>query len=258
MSDEASDTKRDAIRFCVGPWNGRYSSVWRIWGNKKDDVYLAVRVLAEHLKVSLHQSGRFRIAFTDKYEQKMVAGGKNANVDRAILKWDKIPVAEKQIMQALDIHFPLSALSTSREPDTTAKKQIVLVRPDAAMVEGNDSVTLKVLYHKLHPDGVPFRRALVQRKIFPIWWRSLDSTEFVTFAFQYTKQLPINYDKEDQKKLGPAFFRYFQKRQKKVGEEINNLSLLMCRDGKPPTVYNVGPLTVRWASEKHFSVEFVH
>ena len=62
--------KLDAIRFCIGPWNGRYSSVWRIWGNPGDDnVYLGVRALLRYLKVSLHESGKFRVAFVEKYNK---------------------------------------------------------------------------------------------------------------------------------------------------------------------------------------------
>ena len=81
--------KLDAIRFSVGPWNERYSSVWRIWSNPgSDDVYLGVRALVQYLKISLHKSGKFRVAFTKSYKQIMNADGKGLYIDRANLKWD--------------------------------------------------------------------------------------------------------------------------------------------------------------------------
>ena len=109
--DLPKNMKLDAIRFSIGPWNGRYSSVWRVW-SRSDDVYLGVRTLLKYMKISLHQSGRFRVAFTESYNRKMVTDdGKSCTIDRAFLKWDKLPTSQKEIMQALDIHFALSALS---------------------------------------------------------------------------------------------------------------------------------------------------
>ena len=57
-------------RFAVGGPNDQRSAVWRLWrhGNRsKADVFLAPRSLAGALKVSFHQSGEIRDAFTSEY-----------------------------------------------------------------------------------------------------------------------------------------------------------------------------------------------
>lgn len=54
------------IRFGVGR-PGRRSSVWRQWANKnKDDVYLATRHGAGVFKISLHESGDWRLQWVDR------------------------------------------------------------------------------------------------------------------------------------------------------------------------------------------------
>lgn len=54
------------IRFGVGQ-PGRRSSVWRLWANKqKDDVYLATRHSAGVFKISLHESGDWRLQWVGR------------------------------------------------------------------------------------------------------------------------------------------------------------------------------------------------
>lgn len=49
------------LRFAVGR-PGQRSSVWRLWANRgKDDVYVATRQSAGIFKVSLHESGDWRL-----------------------------------------------------------------------------------------------------------------------------------------------------------------------------------------------------
>ena len=75
---------KQVFRFCIGPWNERYSSVWRIWSPpNKDDIYLSVRSLTNYLKVSLHETGKFRIGFTESYNQKLIETGKDQGINRA-------------------------------------------------------------------------------------------------------------------------------------------------------------------------------
>jgi hypothetical protein len=87
----------NAFRFSVGPWDGRYSPVWRIWSNPSlDDIYLGARSLLRCLKISLHQSGKFRAAYVKNYYDNVNESKKNNNgIDRAIMKWEKLPVLEK-------------------------------------------------------------------------------------------------------------------------------------------------------------------
>jgi hypothetical protein len=60
--------KDQAIRFAVGDPLGRCSGNWRLWAEgRAGDVYVANRMVAAQIKVSLHASGEYREAFTEAY-----------------------------------------------------------------------------------------------------------------------------------------------------------------------------------------------
>jgi hypothetical protein len=223
--------KQEPIRFCIGPWNGRYSSI------------------------SLHQSGKFRAAFTGSYNQKMIEEGRDAESDRAFLKWDKKPVEENHIMQVLDIHFPLSALSLTHKPRESKGKEPLIIRPSKTSLGSNDTVTVKIIFHKLQPESEAFLSALKHRNIMPAFWFGLSASEYVTIAFQYTKKLPLKLEKEDEKNFAGMFHGYFTKSGKKVGDTIDGLTIMPFRMGLPPEVYNIGQISICWEAEKHFSVD---
>ena len=74
-------------RFAVGSTDGPRGSVWRIWVNG-NDVYVAARVAASEMKVSLHASGKWRSAFTERHVQRedaLIASDR----DRAVDKWER-------------------------------------------------------------------------------------------------------------------------------------------------------------------------
>jgi len=246
----------DAIRFSIGPWNGRYSSVWRIWSNPgSDDVYLGVRTVLKYLKVSLHKSGKFRTAFTNSYNQLMVERGKDSNVDRAFLKWDKKPVSNNEIMQALDIHFPLPVLSLTHRPQTMKGKSLFLMEPHEASLGDHDSVTVKVLFHRIHPDSAAFHTALDEKNIMRGFWVELSTSEFVSICFQYSKQLPISVSEEEQERYAAMFHQHFTRKGKKVGDIVDELTIQMFEMGWPPAIYNIGRVSAHWKAEKHFSID---
>ena len=248
--------KHDPIRFSIGPWNGRYSSVWRIWSDQgSDDIYLGVRTLLKYMKISLHKSGKFRAAFTDTYNQKMIEDGKNTEIDRAFLKWDKKPLEEKEIMQVIDIHFPLPALSLNHKPKSTKKKNCLIIQPDKTSLGSNDTVTVKILFHKLEPESKKFLTALEDKNMMPAFWFGLSVGEYVTIAFQYTKKLPLKIKKEDENKFAVMFHEYFKKSGKKVGDTVEGLTIQTFGMGLPPEVFNIGQVSVRWEAEKHFSID---
>jgi hypothetical protein len=76
------DTNGGVVRVAVGEV-GKRSEVWRIWANKRtSDVYVAARKMAQVQKFSLHESGRWRYAFTEQGASHLPEG-----TDRAIDKW---------------------------------------------------------------------------------------------------------------------------------------------------------------------------
>lgn len=241
----------DVIRFSIGPWRGRYSSVWRVWTDK-GDVYLAVRALVRYMKVSLHQSGVFRIAFTNEYDKTMRVKGMDPFVDRAFMKWHKIPIHGKQLMQALDIHFPLTALSLRGKPNM---KKVVLLQPDENALGTDDSVTVKILFHKMHPDTGFVTAALKQCGLIPGFWIELGNGEYITIAFRYSKLLPLQISKTEMQNYAAMFHKRFTQTGKQVGDVIEDLTIQVFEMGRPPAIYNLGGVSVRWEAETHFSVD---
>jgi hypothetical protein len=75
------------VRFAVGSTDGPRGSVWRIWVNR-NDVYVAARVAASEMKVSLHASGKWRSAFTERHVQREDALI-SSDRDRAVDKWER-------------------------------------------------------------------------------------------------------------------------------------------------------------------------
>jgi len=63
-------SESNSITFQVTASDGRCSDVWRGW-SKGSDVYLAPRVKAGEFKISLHQSGKWRLAFAKEYAGRM-------------------------------------------------------------------------------------------------------------------------------------------------------------------------------------------
>lgn len=63
------DLKRsDAIRWAVFSSDGRRSSTWRLWGNKKGDIYISSRTLGGMFKMSIHRDRRCSVGFTSEFE----------------------------------------------------------------------------------------------------------------------------------------------------------------------------------------------
>lgn len=53
-------------RFAVGNPGGVSSNSWRVWAEKKNDIYIACRDNFRETKVSLHASGKWRMGFTSE------------------------------------------------------------------------------------------------------------------------------------------------------------------------------------------------
>lgn len=159
----------DAIRFYVGPWDDRYSSVWRVWSNPgKHDLFLGVRSIAGVLKVSLHQSGIFKAAFTKEHHRQLIEEGERPEgEDKAFMRWERGPLVSNQIVQVLDVHFPLPLLSIDKRPEQ--KKTTFEIRPHDGTIGENDTITVKVLCHDMMPDSQRLLSALNRLGVVPFF-----------------------------------------------------------------------------------------
>jgi hypothetical protein len=76
--------QEDTLRFGIGSPDDARSHVWRLWV-RKNDVYLGARDLLQTIKVSLHKSDIWPIAFVDELE------ARDAENDRLVVRWKRPP-----------------------------------------------------------------------------------------------------------------------------------------------------------------------
>lgn len=103
--------KKNPLRFAVGR-PGLRSSVWRLWspGHAKSDIYLASRKSAGEMKISFHESGDWRFAFTSQTDP-AEADVKYSRMDgqylqaRVVDRWRR-PTSEVGLIQLIDILIP--------------------------------------------------------------------------------------------------------------------------------------------------------
>ena len=110
MPDTARPRRGLTVRFAVGDPAGARFAVWRMWTSRtKSDVYVSARALTSVLKVSLHESGDWRHAFTDTRGMAHVPPGQ----DRALARWKRPPEFEPGLTRAFEIIIPASEVTKS-------------------------------------------------------------------------------------------------------------------------------------------------
>lgn len=206
------------------------------------------------MKISLHQTGEFRAAFTDTYFQKLLDDESRPETDRAFWVWDKGEVNDSTILQALDIHFPLNALSSDKKPVAEKGKTRFLMQPVESELTENDSVTTKFISHAISPDHKKFQSALEKRRLIPAFHTQLDSGEYFSIVYGYSKILPIEFKKEDSNRYGNMFLNMMKQSEKIVGDTISNQTLQIFEPSQPPSIINIGRVSILWESETNFSV----
>lgn len=119
-----------AVRFGIGSPTGARAPIWRVWATPgKDDLYLSGRSFAGDLKVSLHGSGVWRLAFTEQHAQRvnsLVAPGK----DRLIHRWSRPPEFAPGCTKAFVIATPWLSLIDYPTAVQTKKQIVWLSAPD--------------------------------------------------------------------------------------------------------------------------------
>lgn len=99
-----------AIRFATGDPNGLRSLTWTVVGSRNsDDVYVGARGLMGAAKLSLHQSGKWRFAFTKEGVEKV---GLPQGDDRVIERYDATTELAPGWIHAARIRTPSTTFST--------------------------------------------------------------------------------------------------------------------------------------------------
>jgi hypothetical protein len=111
------DASRNGVRWIVGSAGGARSNTWRLWGNKKGDLYLAVRSLGGIVKASFHRDRRCQVGFTTEYQE--TARTRFGATQR---HWDTWSLPSEPWVRVAQIVIPgsdLASFSGSESPETT-------------------------------------------------------------------------------------------------------------------------------------------
>jgi hypothetical protein len=123
---DIQEAKRGGLRWAVGSSDARRSSTWRLWGNKKGDIYVSARSLGGVLKASFHRDGRCHIGFTSEYVE---TAKKRFSHFRGRL-WDKWTLPEAPIVRAFQVVIPEPELRPFPVDDESQMKWLPSPPPD--------------------------------------------------------------------------------------------------------------------------------
>ena len=111
-----------SLRFGIQDNVGRRAATWKLWtetAQQNSDVYLACRALGGSLRASLHQSGRWHIAYSQQAFEQKVQGALPQFSDRFIEKWPRPRDIAEGITLAFRIVTPWSAVTLPIEVDSS-------------------------------------------------------------------------------------------------------------------------------------------
>ncbi len=106
---------KQRLRFGIHDGAGSRAATWNLWtstGTGKSDVYLACREMYGSLKVSLHESGQWQIAYSQLFFDENVKGVIPKFEDRYLEKWLRPSDFAPGHTLALRIVTPRSAVRT--------------------------------------------------------------------------------------------------------------------------------------------------
>jgi hypothetical protein len=113
----AGKSGRSTARFAVGSREGPRSNVWVLFTSKRhNDVYISIRSFADVVKVSLHESGSWRWAFTREHlstSSPVIPPGANRTVDM----WQRPSEIAPGCIQAFQVWVPSSEVTMPENPE---------------------------------------------------------------------------------------------------------------------------------------------
>jgi len=115
---EFEEAKRGGLRWAVGSFDGLRSSTWRLWGNKKGDIYISVRSLGGIIKTSLHRDGNCHTGFTSHY----AGSGNSLAPTEKSRHWDEWRLSNDSVVRAMQIVVPSSELRRFKSNESEQMK----------------------------------------------------------------------------------------------------------------------------------------
>jgi hypothetical protein len=83
---------KQALRFAILDGAGHRAATWKLWtktGAGRSEIYLNCREMRDSLKASLHESGQWHIAFSQRAFEEAVKGAIPKFKDRYLEKWPR-------------------------------------------------------------------------------------------------------------------------------------------------------------------------
>lgn len=146
-----------SIRWAIGSRDGARSQSWSIFGNPNHaDVYIGPRTQTGMIKLSLHKSGIWRMAWT---EEGAVAIGLAEGEDRVLSRWDRTPELAPGWRHAVSVHMSRASLVTNLDEPRLGKVaffpppdegdmvrfMLLLAEPGGAELKVNDALDVGAL-----------------------------------------------------------------------------------------------------------------
>lgn len=170
---------RATVRFGVGKPEGPRAHVWLVWTvRNRSDVYITGYGFRRTLKVSLHESGKWRQAFTQEHLSEP-SPFVSPSEDRATDKWEPPPEFAPGVIKGFEIMVPASEVTMPRQPG---------VKPDW---EGKD-----VLWVPSPPEGfatyfeVVFTAPHISQKNLEITYKTEDGLHSYVAHSIWRSELP--------------------------------------------------------------------
>jgi hypothetical protein len=120
----------DKIRWAVGDPDGRRSQSWTVFGSRNsNDFYVGPRFQVDRFKVSLHESGKWRLAWADEFAPKL---GLPEGQDRVLQRWRPPAGLATGLDTAATVVITTDRLST-HPPEKRQGKVSFYPRPDPSV-----------------------------------------------------------------------------------------------------------------------------
>jgi hypothetical protein len=127
---EFEEAKRGGLRWAMGSLDGPRSSTWRLWGNKKGDIYVSVRSLGGILKTSFHRDGNCHTGLTSHY----AGSGDSLAPKEGSRYWDQWQLPNDPVVRALQIVVPSSELRKYKSNESAQMKWLPSSIPGSVSV----------------------------------------------------------------------------------------------------------------------------
>jgi hypothetical protein len=121
--------KRAGIRWAAGSPQEPRSATWRLWGDKKGDVYLAMRSQGGRIKASFHRDRRCSVGFTSEYQDE--ARERFGIQSRHMARWT---LPDSEVVRIAQILIPGDDLVAFEEADIAQMRWLPAASPGFATV----------------------------------------------------------------------------------------------------------------------------